>query len=396
MKESPLNPRRKEPLYPNPAVSLAPGGILSPMKVGSAGLEVTVSYLSMKAGDVIALKFNGDDRLAPIEVGTQTAVSFWVPVSYVAAALGQTVAVQYTIGGTGGGGSSEILQLSILPFMEGDLPMSEIIGASPSTPGELDLGIVEGNPVFRIPPWPLISAGQTVWLDLKYSAPSSVLYPVIQGKKVTTTEASEGITYPVPRTELERVTHGTVIELEFMVDFSGAAIPDKAISFPELQLVVLQKGQGETEFTEDFEDCPVGEFSVTLATKHLCFEGDANPARHHSIISTEIGKAISLETGSGAVVMTFKDELKPSHVSFDLKIVSSSSPSTSTCLVTCYSSETPASIEVPIGPSTPILHFREDITHITFIRKLNGGLGSAFLTVIIDNIRWGLGETKTR
>lgn len=65
------SPQRLNPIYPKPTVPVALGEFLSPKQVTAAGLEVVVTYPSIKPGDVIALKFNGDDTFVPIEVRTR-------------------------------------------------------------------------------------------------------------------------------------------------------------------------------------------------------------------------------------------------------------------------------------------------------------------------------------
>lgn len=234
------SPQRLNPIYPKPTVPVALGEFLSPKQVTAAGLEVVVTYPSIKPGDVIALKFNGDDTFVPIEVENHTSVSFWVSVPHIIKALGTTVDIQYTLSGESAGQKSDILQLTVLPFMEGDLKMAKITEASPPTPGVLDLATFTGDAEVKVAPWPMIEAGQTVWLDLEYEGQSGAI-PIIAGEKVTTDEVGTGMTRSILRTDLEKAPHDSLINLPLKVDFSDAA----TIPFPTLELVVRQKGSGE-------------------------------------------------------------------------------------------------------------------------------------------------------
>lgn len=267
------SPQRLNPIYPKPTVPVALGEFLSPKQVTASVLEVVVTYPSIKPGDVIALKFNGDDTFVPVEAGNQTSVSFWVSVPHIIKALGTTVDIQYTLSGESAGQKSDILQLTVLPFMEGDLKMAKITEASPPTPGVLDLATFTGDAEVKVAPWPMIEAGQTVWLDLEYEGQSGAI-PIIAGEKVTTDEVGTGMTRSIIRTDLEKAPHDKLIKLPLKVNFSDAAI----IPFPALELVVLQKGGGED--IENFDGESLGLISGGfLNTPLIKFEFRATEMR---------------------------------------------------------------------------------------------------------------------
>ncbi len=306
----------QNPTYPQPTVPMALGGFLSPKQVTAAGLEVVVTYPSIKQGDVIALKFNGDDTLVPIEAENQKSVSFRVSVSHIIKALGTTVEIQYTLGGESAGQRSDILQLTVLPFMEGDLQMAKITEASPPTPGVLDLATFTGDAEVKVEPWPLIEAGQTVWLDLEYDGQAGAI-PIIAGEKITASEVGTGITRSILRTDLEKATHKSLIKLPLKVDLSDAA----TIPFPTLELEVRQSDGGEDiEIVEDFAHYEPGRRTSPFTTeKNIVIDGsslaiiaeaenyligDARPRKATTITLNGAFRRVSIELSAGGYPLT--------------------------------------------------------------------------------------------
>lgn len=266
------NTRHQNAVYPKPVVPVAVGNFLPPRNVSAAGLEVVVSYPSIKPGDVIALKFNGDDSFVPITVENQTSVSFWVSVRHIIRALGTTVDIQYTLGGDSAGQRSEILQLTVLPFMEGDFDMPKVTQATAGSLGVLDLATFEGDAEIVISPWLLIQEGQTVWLDMNSRVET---LPILTARPVTAPEVIAGISCTISREKLELIPDESNINFPVKVHFEGNNSSVGAIDFPLLELQ-LKVSTVPPVVYEDFSNCPLmvitpGE-TIKTGTMHITLE----------------------------------------------------------------------------------------------------------------------------
>ena len=267
----PISPQRQNPIYPKPTVPVAIGEFLSPKQVTAAGLEVVVTYPSIKPGDMIALTFNDVDTFVPIVVGNQTSVSFWVSVPHIIRALETTVDIHYTLSGQSGGQRSDILQLTVLPFMEGDSSMATITQA---TPGVLDLSTFTGDAETKIAPWALMSAGQNVWLDLVYQKDETTwTVPIIAGDEVRVPEMTSGITRSIARTELMAVPDRGLIKLPLLVDLNGSGNRANAIPFKTMEVLLRQEEQESIALSENFNGHEPGARPSPFETDYLTFVG---------------------------------------------------------------------------------------------------------------------------
>lgn len=266
------SPQRQNPTYPKPTVPVALGEFLSPKQMTAAGLEVVVTYPSIKPGDVIALKFHGDDTFVPIEVENQTSVSFWVSVPHIIKALGTTVDIRYTLSGESAGQKSDILQLTVLPFMEGDLEMANVIEATEGATGVLDLLTFEGDAHILVKPWWCISEGQTIWLNMVSEAEN---LPILTAYPVTLAETEQGISRTLPRVKLDEIIEGAKITFPMKINFNETNSENDAYNFPTLELSVVNSAIGGGEQVEDFSDYSLGELPIPFINKRkqLYFTG---------------------------------------------------------------------------------------------------------------------------
>ncbi len=371
------NTRHQNAVYPKPAVPVAVGNFLPPRNVSAAGLEVVVSYPSIKFGDVIALKFNGDDSFVPITVKDQKSVSFWVSVAHIIRALGTDVEIQYTLGGDSAGQRSEILQLTVLPFMEGDLEMALVKQATPPTPGLLDLNTFSGDADIEVAPWPLIATGQTVWLDLIYKkGESNEVLSIISGEKVNTTEVSTGVKRLIAREVLDQATSESTMRFPLSVNLDGTANRNDATQFSTLELVVRQKDEGPTEWVEDFEIYASGVKPSPFKIRGAQFYGGSMIVDKSTLIDTYL-LAVYLEKLYS--LLTMKLDSNCSRVTMNLGGLETNPP-----VLHCYYDGGKVHEEV-VSSDWPMRQYTfefKDITSITFINRNP----SVLSTLGIDNI----------
>ncbi|MEN4749087.1 hypothetical protein ABEH28_04870 [Pseudomonas sp. Ps21-P2] len=321
-------PRHQDPFYPKPLVTLATNAVLDPTQVSPAGMEIKVSYPTIKTGDVIALIFNRIDTFVPIEVGDERVVSFWISASYIVPTLGETVEIYYkTVSSEGDVNQSEVLQLTVLPFMDGDLKMAKVEQASDGAPGELDLSKFAGDADISIEPWPLIAAGQRVWLDMVSNKGTS---NILKSYSVTNADISAGITHGISRTELLEIANNSEITFPLKVQFDGTDTVVGAKEFSTLKLRLLGTAGG-TEYSENFNDLVPRVLDHDLNTLNM--KVSFGTTRHPNEIASENGsiylKMHTAKTG-GIVIITFNRGITPSYVSFDLAVTDGA------CVVYCY------------------------------------------------------------
>lgn len=328
-------PRHQDPSYPKPLVTLATNAVLDPTQVTPAGMEIKVSYPTIKTGDVIALIFNRIDTFVPIEVGDERVVSFWISASYIVPTLGETVEIYYkTVSSEGDVNQSEVLQLTVLPFMDGDLKMAKVEQASDGAPGELDLSKFAGDADISIEPWPLIAAGQRVWLDMVSNKGTS---NILKSYSVTNADISAGITHGISRNELLEIANNSEITFPLKVQFDGTDTVVGAKDFSTLKLRLLGTAGG-TEYFENFNDLVPRVLDDDLNTFNMNFSFGTISNYPNEIASQNGSIFLKMHTNKtrASVSITFNRGITPSYVSFDLAVIDGA------CVVYCFSdSDTP-------------------------------------------------------
>jgi hypothetical protein len=226
---------------PAPQVLEATNAVLDPMNA-TAGVTVRVSYESMQAvpPDAIGLKWAGtpgagssEDMELPGDASGQ--VDFTVPATVVGANIGKAVAVSYNVIRSGLANPSDVLDLTVTRFLdpEKQLPRPQITQADNTTRLLLLSGFT-GNADLTIAKWPFSAAGQRIWLRLegKTAQGATYLIPLLAGVEISATQASNGISEQVLRSELAKLGHDSPLMVVCNVAFDGAASEASAISFP--------------------------------------------------------------------------------------------------------------------------------------------------------------------
>lgn len=213
---------------PEPTVKDAVDGVLDPMKVLSGG-TATVAYDGMLATDTITLIWNGDNAAVPSQAGnTRGTVDFLIPVKVLAAVLGKTFDVKYSVERGAEVLPSQSLQLTVSVFAESNLPTPTITEA---TAGVLELNTFAGDAHVKVAPWPLIAVGQTVWLTVL--GPSGVpTIVILAAHLINSAEVAGGITAAVPRAGLETFANGSQLRVVCKIGFGGSNEESSATNLP--------------------------------------------------------------------------------------------------------------------------------------------------------------------
>jgi hypothetical protein len=149
--------------FPAPSVTGAVGGVLDPLLANPGGVQVVVAYTSMDVADTIALSWNGIATY-PAKYGSVFgSVTFDIPMADVAAAIGKTIQVVYSVVRPDGPLRSDILTLTVSTIPPGQMPTPQIIQA---VAGVLNVTALTADADLTCAVWPLIAAGQKLWLTL--------------------------------------------------------------------------------------------------------------------------------------------------------------------------------------------------------------------------------------
>ena len=229
---------------PEPTVTQAPTGSLDPINA-IGGATVVVTYL-MQTTDTITLSWNGLDNLVPPQQGsTLGSVTFTIPASAVAAVIGKTIPVLYTVARNSDAKPSAQLDLTVQTLSDSVLEAPRIIQATDGV--NLDVGALTGDADLRVKPWPFIGAGQLISLRFEGSASDGSVYnwphPTWQNLPISSTGEPSTT---VALSDLQKLADGSSLKLIFEVSFDGGKT---SLCFPVRTLTIRAR-----ELVSGFED----------------------------------------------------------------------------------------------------------------------------------------------
>lgn len=204
----------QNPEFPKPKVDVAASGDILDPTLGLTGVDVIVSYPTMVTSDIIGLSFNGDDSFETLNGSLFQKVTFKVSAAQIAAAVGKTIQVIYAVVRPAGVVLSEILDLTVSSIPAQQLKPPRITEASSA--GELDVSSLTEDAKVTVEPWPLIMAGQQLWLRLEGS--SNLDLPTWQGYPISSPNAQ---TTTIPLDYLKTLADGSELTLVLQVSFDG-------------------------------------------------------------------------------------------------------------------------------------------------------------------------------
>ncbi|WP_369931195.1 Ig-like domain-containing protein [Xanthomonas sp. NCPPB 2632] len=143
------------------------------------------------------------------------------------------------LAGTRVASRSELLSLSVSLPADDDPRLPRPYVPEANTNDELRLDDFEGSPGVVLVAWPLMAAGQLLWIDLSWNGGE---LRVVQAHPVTTSEVGATLSYRVPRSELLRLSDGTALTLRATVAFNGSADERRRVAFPTTKLTLRAAG----------------------------------------------------------------------------------------------------------------------------------------------------------
>lgn len=174
-----------------------------------------------------------------------------IPNSVVAFNLGKTVTVTYTVTQNGSElPPSDPLTLNVEAMPEASLAMPLIPEAAQGGIGsELDLGSFTGDARVTVASWPLIAAGQRVWLRCEGTAIDNSPYTIrlYEGSEVSASEVTAGLSTVLLRTELEKLRDPSSMTVELKISFDQSTVEGDANDFPKREYVL--RGRLTEHFT---------------------------------------------------------------------------------------------------------------------------------------------------
>ncbi|NWA06987.1 Ig-like domain-containing protein, partial [Pseudomonas gingeri] len=214
---------------------------INPLHVDSPPVvTIRVEYSPMYPSDNITVHWIGKPGVGTPSIEPKPGlisgqVDFTAPSSAVAAAIGGDCQVSYSVERGGATTASDILQVSVSEFSDGDLPRPKFYADNVEvTGGTLD---VRKTIKMRLLSWPLIAVGQKVWLGLR-GLPND--YTLWEAATVSEAWIRDGFAeIPVPASYLRDLIHTSSLWATFKVTFDHSSVEDNATAFPS-RLVTVQ------------------------------------------------------------------------------------------------------------------------------------------------------------
>ena len=145
-----------------------------------------------------------------------------------------------------GTSSPLLLNVSKIAAEDGRFPTPAIDEA---TGDELNMWTFQGDAHVTLAPWPFMSAGQRVWLDL---SDASSGFPIVSNYVVTSHDVGKTLTYPVHRSSLENLKERAVITIRAHVALTGSVEDRDRLAYP-MRTMTLRKARLGWDDFESYE-----------------------------------------------------------------------------------------------------------------------------------------------
>ncbi|NWB74700.1 hypothetical protein HX805_19740 [Pseudomonas sp. G5001] len=224
---------------------------------GRDGVTARVEYDHISAHDEISVCWTQSDGsclpLPPKPGNTDPKyVDFTIPREAVIAGSGKTVPVSYSVASACKRVTSADLELQI--SVPQRLPAPEVPQATqlPGGQGTLDLRTFTGDAEITLQAWWFILAGQKGWLECTGTLldGSSHTLKLLVNEPITQEQANHGLSHVLPREELEKFRHRSVLNIVFKVTADGSSHVSEAIVFPVLMLLLRKQYRDLTDFND--------------------------------------------------------------------------------------------------------------------------------------------------
>ncbi|VVE02962.1 hypothetical protein PCA20602_02232 [Pandoraea capi] len=212
-----------------PDVAEAEQGVLKPTDARD-GATVVITYEDMQVTDKIQLSWDGDTSFAEASGDPSGTLEIVVPPGKVAMSLGRTVPVMYTFKRGEKEIDSDTLNLTVNNFVPTNLPLANVVEQED---GVVSLPSFTGDATVRQPNWPLMAAGQRIWVrvlgTLDTDRPTTITLE--NGHVVTEAEGGKPFNSVLKRADLEKLKDGSELRIEVKVTFDGSDNEDDAVPF---------------------------------------------------------------------------------------------------------------------------------------------------------------------
>ncbi|MCI3205536.1 MULTISPECIES: hypothetical protein [Pandoraea] len=212
-----------------PEVAEAQQGVLKPTDARD-GATVVITYEDMQVTDKIQLSWDGDTSFAEASGDPSGTLEIVVPPGKVAMSLGRTVPVMYTLKRGEKEIDSDTLNLTVNNFVPTNLPLANVVEQED---GVVSLPSFTGDATVRQPSWPLMAAGQRIWVrvlgTLDTDRPTTITLE--NGHVVTEAEGGKPFNSVLERADLEKLKDGSELRIEVKVTFDGSDNEDDAVPF---------------------------------------------------------------------------------------------------------------------------------------------------------------------
>ncbi|WP_334597376.1 Ig-like domain-containing protein [Pseudomonas alvandae] len=220
------------------ASGATPNQQLNPVAAKDA-LTVVIPDYGIQPGDKVSVTWAGTagagSHTTPVQA-LPGSREIPLPVSVLAFNLDRSVTVTYTVTRDGSEGpASAPLTLNVQAMPATSLAMPLIPQAAQGGLGrELDLTSFAGNARVTCAPWPLIAAGQRVWLRAEGIDQNGASYVITlyTASAVNSSEVSAGLVTDLPRSELLKLRDGSELKVILQVTFDRSSAQANAVDFP--------------------------------------------------------------------------------------------------------------------------------------------------------------------
>ncbi|RON69315.1 Ig-like domain-containing protein [Pseudomonas fluorescens] len=219
-----------------PSIKEATNDVLDPLAARNTLTAVIQAYTDMVGTDVkvtwSGTPGEGSHSTAWIRVTAQGTLEISLLNTVVAHNLGGQVTVSYKVKRGGVESDSDGFSMTVrnISNQNPGLPTPAIDGAAGN---ELNVTTLADTARTRIPKWPFIALGQTLWLRYTGTKADGNIFnhQTYEGDLIP----ADGLNGMQPRTpvaELAELKNGSTLRVEFKVGFDGSVDEDKAVTFP--------------------------------------------------------------------------------------------------------------------------------------------------------------------
>ncbi|NWB89452.1 hypothetical protein [Pseudomonas gingeri] len=221
------------------ATGVSPNQQLNPV-AAKDDLTVVIPNYGIQPGDQVRVTWagapGGGSYTTPL-LALPSSREIPLPVSVLAYNLDRSVTVTYTVTPSGGSESepSRALTLNVQAIPDISLPMPLIPQAAQGGIGsELDLSTFIGDARVTVAPWPLIAAGQRVWLRVEGTAIDNSRYTITlyTASIIGAPQMTDGLSEELLRSELEKLRDGSPLNVVLQVTFDRSSTQANAVDFP--------------------------------------------------------------------------------------------------------------------------------------------------------------------